>query len=175
MLQLDERRTWEKGMGKGWQRRITRPIRSSLSFEDYFKVFDMMKNVSSIKETLLSEWQEHEKWGTIYYRGSKSFFSKVGEEDYTKNTASVITKDIVFGMKQTDPRTAGFLVDTEAAISKAREQQEKLFKLLIRVIEDDSTTVDEAIKLIELYKKHMPEAKKDHLSRLEQYFKSQVQ
>ena len=142
MLQLDERRTWEYE-NRGMYTWLTSSIKSRLSFDDYFKVFDMMKEVSSIKQTLLSEWQERKK---------ENFCAGI---DYTNNTASVITKDIVSG--------------------KNSKQQEKLFNLLIKVIEDDSTTTDEAIKLIKLYKKYMPEAQENYLSQLEQYFKSQVQ
>ncbi len=173
MLQLDERRTWEY-KGSDSARYLTRPIKSSLSFDDYFKAFNMMKNVSSIKETLLSEWQEHKKDGLIGWEWGFYLYG-VKEKDYTNNTANVITKDIVFGMKQTSWHTASLFVDKETAISKAHKQQEKLYELLIRVIEDDLTTTDEAIKLIELYKQYMPEAKKNYLSQLEQYFKSQVQ
>lgn len=172
MLQLNERRTWEYKDGDSASY-LTRPIKSSLSFDDYFKVFDMMKNVSSIKETLLSEWQEHKKDGLIGWEWGFYLYG-IKERDYTNNTANVITKDIVFGKKQTSWHTASLFIDKEAAISKAYEQQEKLYKLLIKVIEDDSTTTDEAIKLIERYKQYMPEAKKDYLTQLEQYYKRQI-
>lgn len=120
-------------------------IRGQLDYSECTEVLQTFKNVENKKEFLLGTWKEYEHTSARYPKKVTLSQAQVIEKSYNERFAHRF------------------------------DEVEKFSNALIEIIGDDSTTEEEAIKLIELYKGCTSKVTQNYLTQLEEYFKSQVE
>ena len=129
---------------RGW----AGPVKGALSAKQYVTVLQKFKSNEEKKNFLLDSWKEYHK-GYCSTTSSRESVSSSIKNDYN--------------------RLSGFHNFKESSLDPTREA---LGDIIIEVVSDDTTTNEEALKLIKDYKDIVSKSKGAYLSEIETYLKS---
>lgn len=122
------------------------PIIGLLSFDQHLDVIGRLKTAADKKAYLLMDWQEPHRDTFGDLRGE---ITTTMDEEIKRGT-----------------NTSSFDVSAE--------RKEAITKILLDVIEDDSTTSEEALELINKYIETISDSQKEAFKEMQEYFKEQV-
>ena len=146
---------------------VKRPLKSALSFHDLVETLEAMKHNQKKKELLFSSWMEEV---SIDYpkketkTTKETIASRLKLQDFSLRDRS---KDPSYG-------PCGHTPKEYPTPAQMLEDMSAFCNILMEIIQDDSTSDKEALRLIQGYKEFCNIADKFYFEELEKYFTKQI-
>ena len=146
---------------------VERPLKSALSFHDLVETLEAMKHNQKKKELLFSSWMEE---ASIDYpkketkRTKETIASRLKMQDFSLRDRS---KDPSYG-------PCGHTPKVYPTPAQMLEDMSAFCNILMEIIQDDSTSDKEALRLIQEYKEFCNMADRFYFEELEKYFTKQI-